>query len=255
MALKKVNPTATPAFEEEEVMTENVNDVVEVEVEAQAQTEPEVKEEPKTEVAVSKAKSLALKGSKLGSAFQNQLNVIDTEALEELGQGTMPKIVADRGGFDVNKKDLGNKLLVELFSYNERLVIAPGVDSEEAKDLVRYSYDGETIAGEDTLVKDYVASLKENGFPRAEAKQYIDLWVTIDEAPEVDELPEEAQDLVQVQLSPSSVREWKAFMLQASFRMARNNEAQTGNPKLRLEVDKREYNGNKFAAIKFYLVK
>lgn len=238
--LTKVNQT--PVYEDVEDFDE-----VAVEVETQEET-------PTAVVVPTKTKALSSVGGKYAVAFKDQHLAIDLVTVEDIGQGTMPKIVADRGGFSADDKEYGDEIDVELVSFNDRLVITPGVDGEEAKQLLRYSYDGQTLAGEpDVTVASYVADLKDAGFPRAEAKKYIDLWVMPIRSQVDGDIAEEDRDLVQVQLSPSSVREWNKFMLQASVKMSRAGV--DIKPLLNLKIDKREYNGNKYAAIKFDLAK
>lgn len=238
--LTKVNEA--PVYEEIEAVDE-------IHVESQPETET-----AQAALVPTKTKALSTVGGKTLSAFKAQHHAIDLETVEDIGQGTMPKIVADRGGFSADSKEYGDELDVELVSFNERVVITPGVEGEEAKQLLRYSYDGQTISGEpDVTITSYISDLKEAGFHRAESKKYIDLWVMPTRSQLVGEIPEDERELVQVQLSPSSVREWNKFLLQTSVKMGRLGAEI--KPFLNLKIDKREFNGNKFAAIKFDLVK
>lgn len=252
MALKK--PTnAVPAFETEDDIVDTqdvqVEDVqIENETPQTSQDEPAVAQP--LPVAKVQAKALTAVGNKFQTAFKEYHNQIDLETVADIGQGSMPKVTVDRGGFEVEKKELGENITIELVSFNDRYVLTPGVDGEEAKKLVKYSYDGVHVADDSgMLVKDYIDFLKEEGYPRAEAKRYIDLWAMLMSSDKTGDIAEDDRELVQVQLSPTSVKEWSKMLLQASIKA--NRLKKELHPFLKLTADKREFNGNKFATIKF----
>ena len=251
MALKK--PTnAVPAYEVEEDLVDDVQVENEVVTEDAPQVEDTPTQAQPLPVAATQSKALTAVGNKFQTAFNSYRNSIDLETVAEVGQGNMPKLVADRGGFELEGKSYGDHITIELVSFNERFVLTPGVDGEEAKKLLKYSYDGLTVADEPGLqVRDYIDYLKSEGYGKADAKKYIDLWALIVSSEKGGEIADEDRELVQVQLSPSSVREWNKMQLQASVKVSRTKRELS--PFLKLTIDKREFGTNKFAAIKFTL--
>lgn len=241
MAMNKVN--TAPAFEEQfddEVAT--VETVVESEV---------IEAPTSTEVVAPTKKALIPSGAKFASAYSEFKNSIDTDTVQNIPHGTIPKIVADRGGFEAGDTSYGESLVIELVSFNDRYVITPGVEGEKGKELLAFSFDNVTLANDPTVtVVDYLNTLKNDyDCPKAASRHYLDLWAMVVTSDETGDIPEDDRELVQIQLSPSSVKEWTAMQLQASVKALRSNKP-LGNL-IKMTVDKREYNGNKFAAIKF----
>ena len=249
MALRKT-PAATtesPAFE--------AHDEVEVLDRQQAHPEPTVETEAVAKVqattAIAKAQTSSIAvGSKFKAALAEYEGVISTQDLENLGIGTFPRITADLSGLVVDKTDeIGKVAKIELISWNYRYIVTPGVDNAEANAAVRYSYDNVNILGSEMTVKDYLRQLKEvDGYGKASVKTYVELWgnLAFSAGAEID--PEDRQ-MVQVQLSPQSVNQFKRYQLELGVKSARG--VSPASNVVVITANKKELNGKKFGYMEF----
>lgn len=238
MVLKTRN-AEIPAFED----TESAAAPVET---GTPTTEDTAKAEATTAIAQAAASSVvAHKPMKATAAFADFEN-----ALPEVEFGTFPRITADLGGFEMEKEVIGDTIKVEMMSFNTRYVVTPGSDDKEASQLVRYSNDGVMLAdGSGVSVVDYLNKLKTvNGYDDASVKNYMDLTgLLVQKGSEA--IPEDEQVVVQVQLSPQSVKQFNGYRITKGVFEARKG-TQTGNT-LTLKRERNEYNGKKFAYISF----
>lgn len=246
MALR--NPKTAPAFETEEDTV-----VIEAEqtIEAEKDIEPVAK--PVTAVPAVKASNAVAKPTrKFSAALQELEGAIDTDTVRGLGVGSLPKVTVSRAGFEIGDEVIGNVLDIEILSFNNRYVLTPGVDGEAAVSAIRISYDRETVENEACTPQEYLQQLKEEGYPNPEMKTYIDIWAILI-AKDGKTIPEEDRPMVQVQLSPQSVKTFKAFQMTAGVVAARyGNEI---SPLVRLSKENAEYKTNRYAVMKFSAVK
>lgn len=240
MVLKK-NPNAEiPAFEGDEA------GVAEAPAAAAPTPTPGDVAKAAATTAIAKAQTTAVaKPLKATAAFGDF-----EDALPEVEFGTFPRITADLGGFEKDKDVIGETIKVEMMSWNHRYVVTPGSDNKEASELVRYSNDGVMLAdGSGVAVADYLNTLKTvHGYEDASVKTYIDLTGLLVEAGGK-EIPEDEQEVVQVQLSPQSVKQFNGYRITKGVMEARKGVT-TGNL-LTLKRERNEYNGKKFAYISF----
>jgi len=246
MALRK-NPTNTsaPAFEEDDG-SDTATAV------ATAEAKPVQAEASR---AVTQASTTAVAAPKMGytAALQDLHLQIDLDTVRSLGVGTLPKLVADRAGFEIgsgnDKQEMGNWIDFKVVSYNDRWLVTAGVEGEEGTALLRTSYDGQTLEEEEMSVKEYLDYLRREGYSKASLRHYNDLYGFIVRSEKGGKAAEGNVDLIQLQLSPTSAKAWKAYLVQAGV-----NARYTGKPAtdtVRATIARREYNGNKFAAIAF----
>lgn len=245
-----------PKFEEQE---DDIQDVQAEQVEQVEQAEPAEKQtapERPAEKPVATQKSRAVAPSpKFKAAFTDLEEVLHIDHVKALGVGTLAKLVADRGGFEMtvadSKVELGNWMDIEIYSYNKRWLISAGGDAsdEASKDLLRTSYDNETVEGEAMDVKDYVNWLKEQGYNKAGVRQYIDLWCFIVNSEKGGEVKIEDLEMVQLQLSPTSVKQFTGFQIKAGISASMSGKDISGA--VRASIVRKEYNGNKYAEIHF----
>jgi hypothetical protein len=218
-----------------------------------AQAEPEPARRSQT-TAVAPARSTAVGAArKLVGAFSEFENAIPLEDVAAMGVGAFPRITVDTGGFSEDNKDLGKEIRLELMSWNNRYMIVPGTKDDETKKFVKISYDGETISDTGESVKDYLQHLKVvQEFKDANCKQYIDLWGSLVYA-SGEIIPEEDRKIVQIQLSPQSVKQFKAFQVQVGFAQAKG--VKKDSSVLVLKQERKDLNGDKFGIVKFELLK
>lgn len=246
MVLKK-NPQADipPAFEDTDTAVADAAPAAEIPT-----AEDTAKATATTAIAKAASTSVsAPKPIKAAPAFNDF-----EDALPEVEFGTFPRITADLGGFEMDKEVIGDTIKLEMMSWNHRYVVTPGSDDKEASELVRYSNDGVMLAdGSGVTVADYLNTLKTvHGYEGASVKNYIDLTgllVGQGTGATVEEISEDEQVVVQVQLSPQSVKQFNGYRITKGVFEARKG-VQTGNV-LTLKRERNEYNGKKFAYISF----
>lgn len=209
MALRN-NPAAAPAaskFEGEEGDTATVE-----KTEAAAPAAPAAPAATGTAVAVQNTSGLALALRKPTSLDDAQ-NVIGIDALETMGIGTFPRITA-KGGFKRDKTEgLGQWVKFELVSWNYVTLVSAGDNDSEANKLVKSSYDHVNIPGEAMTVDAYVQKLKDDGYEKAKAKKYVEVYAMLLATDKKGELDE--PQMVQLSLSPQSVKQWQRFLLES----------------------------------------
>lgn len=261
MALTKLKKTNTENVQEQEQQTQTFEPTFEEPemTDIKTETKPTVDQprpvrsegaETETAVVPAKEKALTVTGGGFSAGLSELENQIDLDSIRSLGVGTLPKLVADRGGFEDHEGTLlGDWVKFQIVSFNRRWLVSGGVEGEEGKELLRTSYDNETLEGETMTVREYVQYLKDEGYEKADVREYIDIWGFIEESEKAGVVNEEDYELIQMQLSPSSVRNFMAYRVQAGVQ-AKIQKREVSN-KIKATIERREHGGNRFAAIKF----
>jgi hypothetical protein len=198
--------------------------------------------------APSLAPVVSLRG--LPTAFSEFKEALEISTVESLGIGSFSRVTTDTGGFLLDKEEVGSTLRLALYSWNDRYLITTGSQGEEAKKRAAISYDGVTISGTREPVQDVLQAMRDDGYTQAAVKLYVDLWGQLIYARGKD-LPIAEQKFVQVQLSPESVKKWKAFQVETSFKIARG-QVQPSEV-ITLEAKRGDWKGNRFGYCVFSL--
>lgn len=193
-----------PEFEQ---MTDNDTTAAE-----QASHEAKASATTVASTAIAKATSTSVgAAAKFQVAFKDKNNTLDTPTVEGLSLAA-PAVKAEQGSLFMGETDLGAQVQFELISFNHRWAIGNGEDDKEAKDFFRVSYDNETISGHPgQTVAAYMESLKAQGFPKAKASPYMDLWGFVTWTEKTGPVPAEDRQLVRVQASQTSMGAFVAF--------------------------------------------
>ena len=132
---------------------------------------------------------------------------------------TLHRIQAVQGSFvDVenNKKEIGKSITLELLSFQDNYQISPGTDVESDAQYVRYSDDGiTTTMGENCA--EYIAAMKEAGYEAVKMAKRCTLAGIVHVADD----PEMVNQMVQIDLPPTSKNMFDRFQMQASLDVAR----------------------------------
>ena len=148
--------------------------------------------------------------AKFQPAFKDKENVLDIGTVEDLAL-SMPRIKGEQGSFFLGQEDLGSEIQFEIFSYNARWAIGNGLDDAESKDYFRVSYDDKTIAGDGTLIEDYLNDLRAQGFSKAKKTPYLDIFGFVTWSQGKGEIPVESREMVLLQCSQTSLGAFKTF--------------------------------------------
>jgi len=157
-----------------------------------------------------------------GTALAAKKNLIPVEALETLNNGVFPRITIGLDGISADDHELGKKVQLEVLSWNALTMVSANENEDaEANKLVRSSYDGVNLRGGEGPVVDYVAKLKADGYEKASAKQYIEVWAHLLWSENDGPVPEADRRMYQVSLSPTSAGRFQGYMLESGIRKAR----------------------------------
>lgn len=260
MALKKPTTAATPAFETEEgagYAVENAAEAATETVATETVASPAAKVEATTAIAKAQASSVSTNVKKgFHAALTHLQDQLGIDHVRALGVGTLPKLVADRAGFILGegKEEVkyGEYVDFEIYSFNNRWLLSTGEDSDEGKELLRTSYDNETVENEALSVRDYIQHLKDEGHKDAKSRQYIDLWGFIVNSEKEGEVSDDDKEMIQLQLSPSSVKLFTAYQLQAGIKASMGGKQPSDT--VRATCENKEFKANKYAQIKFSAV-
>lgn len=194
-------------------------------------------------------------GRRVINAFDPLENVMPIDAVLDLGYKALPCITVDLGGFVLDGEVIGSSLTFKPISWNRRYMLTAGAeDSDEvAKKMLRISYDNETCIKTEESVKDVLDSMREAGYQKASSKAYIDLWgeITHIDGKEVPKAQEFDYEMVQLQLSPESVKNFKAFGLKLAFRQ--NSGAVADTTAVTVKANRGEFGGKRFGFCTFAL--
>lgn len=194
-----------------EPATEEATEVVEP-----AATKPAATPDNGKEVATRKqAAPPSSAGPVSMNPFSELVGLIDSSQLE---YNTIPRIVANNGFlYDANDKaSRFDEIAFQVVSYSPRWMVTPGSSVDDARDYVKVSFDGE-FCTDGTGVEEAIQEAKDAGFPKAKLSEYLDVFVLVRECPKNQDLEGE---LVQLSLSPSSVKKFKGFELQTGIKLS-----------------------------------
>jgi hypothetical protein len=205
-----------------------------------------------TAIATAQTRAVGAPAKKLTLAFSEQQNVFDTATVEGLSMAS-PRIKGEQGSLFMGDKDLGSKIRYEIISWNKRWAIGNGENDSEAKDYFRVSYEGETISGEGTLVSDYIADLKAQGFSKAKVSPYLDVWGFVTWSEKDGEVPVDERQLCILQCSQTSLGAFVSFCTTRGLLQSKG----VASPLSEVEVHamKRVSGNNKYTNYQFFAPK
>lgn len=202
-----------------------------------------------TAIAKAAVSSMAVVPKKAVAALVEFENNFSIDDVRSMGVGALPKVIAGGSELDIEGEDAVKKAVVELQSWNRRWLVTPGSDSDEAKKLLKTSYDNATLEDDHRSVKEYIQFLKESeGYDKASAREYIDAWGLIVSKDGVEVPPAERQ-LYQFQLSPQSVKKFNAFRLVHGIKVGQGLVQASAN--VTVGAEKQEFGGKKFSNMTF----
>lgn len=184
-----------------------------------------------TAVTITKEHALSLRKTlDTNTALKGLKDSIPTDELEKLGFSVFPRVTASLEGFmvDKNKRNLGRRLRLQVVSWSNVTLVTPGEKNDaEANKLIRTTYRGEQMI-DGTSVHDYMRMLKEQGYKNAAVKNYAEIYGMLAGYMQLEgdayrriDIPEDEQQLYQVSLSPQSLGQWGAYLINSAIRKAR----------------------------------
>lgn len=114
---------------------------------------------------------------------------------------------------------LGEWIDFELLSYQDNWLISPGADTDEARDLARYSDDGVHVKDSGELCSDYIARLKTMNYPEARMSKRLVLVLSLIDCDKDATVGE--GDLFQIDAPPTTKQRFETYQNQAAFNIAK----------------------------------
>lgn len=171
-------------------------------------------EEPITETAVVVQESHAI--AKPRNAMVKLYDDLENVFVAEFG--VLPKIKASNGNcMDSDDNLLGDSLDVQIMSWNKQFVAGP-CDNNAPSELVKYSLVRDFFEDGSGSLNEYIQELKQEGWANAAIKEYYEIVCVLNKAAKKSAL---VGEMVQLQLSPTSVKSFSGFRLQTAFKIAR----------------------------------
>jgi hypothetical protein len=205
-----------------------------------------------TAIATAQTRAVGAPAKKLTLAFAEQQNVFDTATVEGLSMAS-PRIKGEQGSLFMGEKDLGSKIRFELVSWNKRWAIGTGTDDKEAKDYFRVSYDNQTISGDGGSVSDYIEGLKAEGFSKAKASPYGDLFGFITWSEKDGEIAVDERQLCILQASQTSLGAFVSFCTTRGLLQSKGVAQELDE--IEVHAEKRVSGSNKYTNFSFHAPK
>ena len=160
---------------------------------------------------------------------------------EEYGN-LFPRLVGTNGGLVCDKKPFGEFIDIQVISHSDRWMITPKAEQtdQDAKKMCRASYDGKTIPGRDDeepmLIEDYKKEIIAKGYEVNRVTKYRDIFCVVFNCEKNLDIAEE-KGIIQVSVSPTSVKQFKAFTMQTPLFISRGKMLKTHQNCMRIVAD------------------
>lgn len=223
------------------------------------ETTPEVlpPEEPKVKPAAETA--VATRPAAKPPATSGGLGLVSPlDSLEgnippgELTFGSIPRYTASNGQvMDGDKKPVGAWIQIEPVSWNYTYMMATGSNDEEAKEYLKFSYDGEMCTDGSMTLQQALQEAQAAGYDKAAIKRYIELFGIVLSA---EKLPDDSPamgKLAMLSLSPESVKAWNGFKVQAAVQIKMGRMNPEDMRVVTANVVVKTYGGNTFSCFNF----
>ena len=209
--------------------------------------EPEVEtaEEASTkEVAVHKP---AAAPATFGTQFQLALGEYKDQ-IPPVEFGTLPRLNASQGALVCEGESLGKTAVITMLSFNDSFAITPNENNADSS-YCKFSYDNHVLNdGSGKTVADHLAYLRDEGFENAASKRYVEVVCMLDDA---DEDHDEIGNMVQVSLSPQSVKQFERYQLGCTVRLKQGKVSPEELGQVRLTAKTKTFGKNTFTLISF----
>lgn len=156
---------------------------------------------------------------------------------------TLTQLMANQGNFihkDTNKT-LGDTIVLELLSTQKHWVMSPGGESndEESLKFVKYSDDGINVQDEDLTMVEARDMAIAAGYEKAKISERLYLVGCLVSA---GKHPDLEGQMVQIDLPPSSVAQWKRHELATAFAISKGKSTPDGQNIVKMECTVKSQN-------------
>lgn len=174
------------------------------------------------------------------------------DALPPVEFGTLPRLKAKSGEiFDEENNSLGKEIEITLVSFNDLYNVNPG-DSDADSKLCRFSYDNVVLNdGSGITVAEHIKHLKDEGYENACSKHYVELVALLNDAGEENE---NIGSMVQISMSPQSVKSFDAYRMQSMVKVAKGTLSADNIGDIRVSAKNKTFGAYTFTMFKFHNV-
>jgi hypothetical protein len=210
-----------------------------------------VPEEVETQVAV---KEQAAPPAVQGTAMPSIAELENKWNPEEVGN-LFPRIIGTNGALFSDGVSFGEWIDVQVYSHSSRLFITPVADQsdKDAKFYCRASYDGKTIpdrdGGDPMTIDEYAESISDT-YEEVKRSTYHDVYCVILGADKNADKAA-ASNILQLSISPTSIKGFKAFMLQTKLAVLRGQMIPSHQNCLRVHAVPMSKNGQNYVMTSF----
>ena len=180
--------------------------------------------------------------------------------------GILTRLKASNGSILTgDNDDLGKTIEIELYSVSHKYVTSPQGNNKAARALCKFSADPDNIPGywDDeeeewvndgvtvTAVRDYITWLKkEHGYTKAGTKHYLELLCMLRDA---DEDNDAIGQMVQISLSPQSVKQFTGFGLHTTLKVNAGQLNPDDAKVFKLTAKMQSFDSNDFTIFTFHM--
>lgn len=157
------------------------------------------------------------------------------EIVNEMGFGDFPVIKVAAGTAACGDDELGKTFRITAHAAVKKFSLSPGSDEPEAKDYFNIYYPGAEFCerGEGLTKDEAIQECKDDGYKKAEWKDYIDLVCTVVEC---EGMPSYEDEQVVIQMSPASIFGWKKAIQRIRMKAAMGKHKGDGAPIIEVTV-------------------
>jgi hypothetical protein len=244
---QKAAPAPEPEPVEPELMHDNGSDP------EMENTTAQVKSTPERAMATRVPPKPPAVGGSLG--IVSPLNQLENQIPPgELEFGSIPRYTASNGQIlNSDKKSIGTWAQFEPVSFNDLYMLAPGANDDEAKDYLKFSYDGEICTDGATTMEAALQDAKSAGYKDASVKKYVELFGILLSGEKLPDGSPELGKLVMFSLSPQSVKKWNGFKVQSAVSLKMRRIKEEDMKVVTAEVLVQTFGDNTFSCFDFSL--
>jgi len=207
------------------------------------------------EVAVKSPAEMAIAGERIAPSLTSLENKLNPEEFGNL----FPRVVGSNGAACVSGQGgaiFGKYIDVQVLSMSTRWMTTPIADQKDkdAKKFCRASYDGKTIQdreGNSQTIEEYINSVSKYEFNPI--SKYRDIFGVIFNA-EKDVEKAQGLGIVQISISPTAMKQLKAFAMQAPLFIMRGQMAKTHQDCIRIEAEPKSSDSGNYTIFDFKCV-
>lgn len=162
--------------------------------------------------------------------------------------GTLPMVKASQGALVCEGDSLGKRIEFIVVSFNDKFAVTPNENNADSS-YCKFSYDNVELSdGTGTTVKEHIAYLQEEGYDKACSKRYLEVVGILEDS---DEDHDEIGNMVVLNLSPMSVKQFERYRLQSTVKIKQGKLEESQVNDLVVTAKTQTFGSNTFTIMTF----